>query len=108
MSLKQNNYQPRREGLCNSIKEMKENLNIYNGSDVTLLKVKTFKFISTLLYNKKKTTKVKMSNLAHYSIHKSRSIKTDHISIYMHITHIFTRRHKAMTTSCPSNYTNEF
>ena len=55
MSLKQHNNQPQEEGLCNSIKEMKENLNTYNGLDVTLLKVKqnTSKFISTLLYNKR-------------------------------------------------------
>ena len=49
MSLKQNNNQPRQEGLCNSIKEMKENLNIYNGSDVTLLKVKWKKYLSLFL-----------------------------------------------------------
>ena len=75
MSLKQHNNQPQEEGLCNSIKEMKENLNIYNGSDVTLLKVKNIQVYFLPCYIIKKTTKVKMSNLAHYSIHKSRSIK---------------------------------
>ena len=63
MSLKQHNKQPRQEGLCNSIKEMLENLNTYNGLDGTLLKEKQLNLFLPCYIIKKRQQKLRWVTL---------------------------------------------